>query len=170
MRCPICNAFNPKENRFCGKCGEPLRNRDIGGGKRRPNRPDGKAKRRPGKGKAGSGRTRKEGIIAVIVLVAAAVGMLLIINPWQPRTRGGGIGLPDSPGLSVALTDNPAVIKIARQFKCQCGECDLVLTDCTCDDPNGAQEMTGYITGLVGQGMPENDIIAAVQAKYGGKI
>ncbi len=62
-----------------------------------------------------------------------------------------------------------AVLDIARDFMCNCGNCgDDTVEDCNCEHKNGALEVKNFILQKVQEGHKKPHIVALVQEKYGG--
>ena len=82
----------------------------------------------------------------------------------------GGSNLIGAPNTSAIATivDRNAII---NQFECPCGQCDVKeLVQCTCNHPNGAVEVKGFIDQkILERNKTVEQIITEVNNKYGGR-
>ena len=97
----------------------------------------------------------------------------MILGAGTPRlwySQQPGYAAPPGTG-EFSVSPSPVVWpqevqSIATLFDCPCGNCDLNLADCTCDNAKGALEIKGYISTLLKTDSRE-DVIKQVEAKYG---
>ncbi len=73
--------------------------------------------------------------------------------------------LPVTPALAQAVTED----YIADQLMCQCG-CGLVLSECHCDQPDGAVEMKAVVSEQLAQGDSQQEILGYFVARYGAQV
>lgn len=73
--------------------------------------------------------------------------------------------LPATPALAQEVTEDD----IADQLMCQCS-CDLVLSECHCEEPNGAVEMKAVISEKLAQGESKAEIMAFSVVQYGEQV
>ncbi len=73
--------------------------------------------------------------------------------------------LPVTPALAQAVTED----YIADQLMCQCS-CVLVLSECHCDQPDGAVEMKAVVSEQLAQGDSQQEILGYFVARYGAQV
>ncbi len=73
--------------------------------------------------------------------------------------------LPVTPVMAQEVTEDD----IAGQLMCQCS-CDLVLSECHCEEPNGAVEMKAVISEQLAQGDSQQEILGYFVARYGAQV
>ena len=73
--------------------------------------------------------------------------------------------LPATPALAQEVTAE----SVTDQLMCQCG-CDLVLSACNCELPNGAVEMKAIISEQLAQGESQQEILNFFFARYGAQV
>ena len=131
-----------------------------------------KGKRRPGNNKnIRSGKSKPYvwnivTVIAVILSVGLIVNLIFFNNPTANTNTGG------NSALSSSLESSDARVQlVASKFKCACGGCgELPLIECTCDMPKGAKEEKDFIRNQFSKGLTVDQVIRAVQDKYGHLI
>lgn len=78
---------------------------------------------------------------------------------------------PVSYGTSMSEVDELKVAAVARNFKCACGGCgELPLETCTCDMPRGSVEEKKFIREKLAEGLTVEQVIEALDKKYGHRI
>ena len=183
MKCPYCRADNAQKNVRCSACGKPLAQKlscpscgnELEAKIRFCSRCGASTQRRVSKNRAvrkpkvsakkAKPRIKKEVLIAGVVVLIVAVAGLALQNALSSR---GSRGLNSVSSLSSDRSQQ--VQRIALKFMCPCGNWELGLSVCTCDNPRGSQEVKGYIRQLLAQGSLEYDVLQAVQDRYGGKL
>jgi len=167
IACPNCEKQVPKRGNFCPHCGHKLRgasrkSRSTARGLRasQPSRPS----RTFSKTKLKSKNSRvRDFVIAAIIVAVLGAGIAGILYSQRPRstTEFRPRGLPSN-----SFVWPREVQSIAAQLDCPCGNCELNLADCTCDNPNGALEIKSYISSLLKTDKSKDDIVKEVKAKY----
>ena len=99
--------------------------------------------------------------IASSSAVAILAGIIGIVATRKPRVSG-----PNQ----TARVWSSEVREISTFFKCPCGNCDLVLDNCTCDNVKGAYEVKDFINSLLTQEVSGSEIIEQVDLKYGHRL
>jgi len=65
--------------------------------------------------------------------------------------------------------DPTLMLQVVSQFDCPCGNCNLTLLECTCDEARGAVEIKGFIRDRLAAGLAADQVAAAVERQYGGR-
>lgn len=53
---------------------------------------------------------------------------------------------------------------------CPCGQCDLQLSNCDCDHPNGAETLKGAMAQGIKRGLTKDQILQDLQERYGVSV
>ena len=166
VACPNCQKQVPRRGNFCPHCGHKLK------GTSRKSRSVARTRTSRGtrssrtvsnsSSKSKNSRVRDFVIAAVIVAVLGA-GIAGILYSQRPRSTAQfrPRGLPSN-----SFVWPQEVQSIAAQLDCPCGNCELNLADCTCDNPKGALEIKSYISSLLKSDKSRDDIVKEVKAKY----
>ena len=184
MKCPHCETSNQANRKFCRACGKVLRKSVTCGSCGKSISADshfcrycgeesreysGSAKERNTKKNSSHKGVKKEviafSIIGVFVLL---IGFIVVRSVRNPRPNS-SFALPNSVAPPISAI-SLQVDRISEGFMCPCGECNLVLKDCDCDNPKGAREIKGLIGSLLSRGTPEAEIVIEVDGKYHNKI
>ena len=182
MKCIHCGANNPSETKFCAQCGKPLSNaltcpkcrKEVPrksnfcphcGSTLRGSRKKPRGQAQPVR-KSGKMRMR-DMVLAAVLIAALGAGVIGIWYSQQTR--------PSSPSLRSPIelpsfTWSREVESIAALFNCPCGNCDLNLAKCTCDNPKGSVEIKSYINSLLRKNTSREEVIKQVEKRYGSKI
>jgi cytochrome c-type biogenesis protein CcmH/NrfF len=122
-------------------------------------------------GRAGrNGWGRLTGWLIMIGAVTVAAGTMFLM------VRGGTPEAPPQPQVSVrnevlaAEIRDPRVGEVERKFLCPCGNCGLQLSECTCDNANGALEMKKTIVALLTSGLDEKAVVATLTSRFPGSL
>ena len=59
---------------------------------------------------------------------------------------------------------------VASNFKCACGDCGDLLTECVCRNSRGAAEMKRFIRTKLGEDLGVDQVIELVDKKYGNRV
>lgn len=148
MYCPNCRQKNTRRSKFCSNCGEDLTRAVVAQSKKQ-------------------GKTSGGGIPIhyVFALVAGALllGVLLanLVEEDAPANQS-------APGGNLTI-HSAAVLDIAREFNCPCGQCDHSLDVCDCQHDNGAVEIKTFIVQKLLERHHKPHIVEMVQQAYGGQ-
>ena len=111
--------------------------------------------------------TQKGWIIVSVVALILSGGLIakLAINTDNAPIKANRNALNESP--SIAIKD-ARIQLVASRFRCACGGCgELPLDECTCDMPRGAVEEKNFIRDKLAQGLTIDEVVNAVNEKYG---
>lgn len=105
-------------------------------------------------------------IVSVVALIISAglIAKIVFVNNDAP------ININQNPSIqSSNIVNNDARIQlVASRFRCACGGCgELPLDECTCDMPRGAVEEKNFIRKKLQQGLTIDQVVKAVDEKYG---
>ncbi|NOZ79491.1 MAG: hypothetical protein GXP48_10015 [Acidobacteria bacterium] len=135
-----------------------------------------KRKKGAARSSGGSGRDgrhqlgRLTGWLIMIGAVTVGVGTIFLM------VRGRTPEAPPQPQVSVrnevlsAEIRDPRVGEVERKFLCPCGNCDLELSECTCDNANGALEMKKTIVALLDSGLNVKAVVATLTSRFPGSL
>ncbi len=162
VACPNCQKQIPRQGNFCPHCGHKLKgssSKSRSMARRRKSRaPQPSAK----SSKSKKSRLR-DFVIVMLILAVLGTGLAGILYSQRPRNttlfRQSGL-------LSGSFVWPQEVQSIASQLDCPCGNCELNLADCTCENPNGALEIKKYISSLLKTDKSRDDIVKEVKSKY----
>ena len=92
----------------------------------------------------------------------------------QPKGRDPGVApkLVEAVSHETTNVQVPGVAslaKIVQSFDCPCGNCDLTLSDCTCDHSGGSEEVKGYIEQRLADGQSAEEVIEGVERSFGAR-
>ena len=150
MKCPHCKTENQANRKFCTACGKALRKTVTCGNCRKAISADsrfcgycgnevgkisGNVKKQSSKRNQSPKGIKKE----VIALSAVALFIVLIVFLVARSVRSPQLNAPVIPQVSAISLQ---VDRIAANFTCPCGECSLLLKDCTCDNSKPASIVT----------------------------
>ncbi len=162
VACPNCEKQVPKRGNFCPHCGHKLKS---------TSRKTRSVARRPRTVQASSKNSKlRDFVIAAVIVAVLGAGIAGILYSQRPRkytqrsqstTEFLPRGLPSN-----SFVWPQEVQSIAAQLDCPCGNCELNLADCTCDNPRGALEIKTYISSLLKTDKSKDDIVKEVKAKY----
>lgn len=144
MYCPNCGHKTTRRSKFCQDCGENLSNP------------------LPKKSKQKEGRSVPLHYVFSILAAGILLGVV-IIKMFDNGKETPTANTPDVPSIQSA-----AVLDIAREFNCPCGQCNHSLDECDCEHDNGAMEIKTFIAQLL-QIHRKPHIVELVQEKYGGR-
>jgi len=116
--------------------------------------------------------TRMWGIVSMIALVVS-FGLIANLVLSQSPDRPGKPAKPaiaGQPSAPDGIQGDARLKLVASKFRCACGGCgELPLEECTCDMPRGAVEEKAFIQSQLSKGLTIDQIIEAVDRKYGHK-
>ncbi|MBI5473553.1 MAG: zinc ribbon domain-containing protein [Ignavibacteriae bacterium] len=153
LKCPICAAKNPENEKNCSACGAELR-RHHHQKHQSPKRTNGKHK---------TARFKWAPATVSVVLITGVIGFIAIME-WRKEQP------PAPPPPFVETKTNDAtlegkVLDVASKFICSCGTCgEKPLDTCTCDK---AAEERQFIRNYLQTGQSPDQVIAAVMKTYG---
>lgn len=148
MKCQNCNHTVTKKSKFCPNCGEKIVFRSS----QNPSQ---------------SGTKIPFVYVIGLVLLGGIIGFgifKLNSNSTSVNTQTRDV----SNFQNLAAIQSAAVLDIAKEFMCPCGDCNDPLDVCNCDDKNGAIEVKSFIAQKLQEGHQKPHIMEMVQAKYGG--
>ncbi len=158
--CSNCGEENPASAKFCSDCGQALRKRRRTKSSTHKSKPGRKDKKTAASKQSAQTIKIAAGIIAVVLLY-------LFMTDDQQQNRRQNIQ-PVSPVMEKKLSDpglENKVMEIASKFICSCGGCgEDPLDECDCET---ARSERNFIRRLVADGQKAEDIIKAVNMKYG---
>ena len=158
--CPHCRKQIPAKSNFCPRCGEKLK----GPSRKKRSRAERPASRRPSESKSSPSRIR-DILIAAAIITVLGFGIAAILSSQKPRNTA-----QFRPSVPSSFVWPREVQSIASRFMCPCGQCELNLADCTCNNPRGAVEIKTFIDSLLKTATNREDIIKEVEAKYTPQI
>lgn len=144
MKCQSCHQTVTRKGQYCPNCGTPIIPRSS------QNQP--------------ALQSKPIKLVSALALIAAGalVGFLIF------KFAGSDSGSENNADFPLAL-QSPAVLEVAKEFACPCGNCNDALDTCTCDHPKGAFEVKGFIAQQLAAGHKKPHIVEMVQQKYGGR-
>jgi hypothetical protein len=142
MYCPNCGRKTTRKSKFCPDCGENLAIQVS-----RKQKPE------------------SRGVPLHYVYAILAAGILLGVFINKVYDNGNDTTTANTPGIPAM--QSAAVLDIAREFNCPCGQCSHSLDECDCQHDNGALEIKTFIAQLL-QIHRKPHIVEMVQEKYGG--
>ncbi|MFQ5627909.1 MAG: zinc ribbon domain-containing protein [bacterium] len=144
MYCPNCGEKTTRRSKFCPNCGDDLTVQKS----RKPK------------------TVESRGVPLQYVIAILAAGILIgavIIKYFDNGNETAPANTPTSFSIHSA-----AVLDIAREFNCPCGQCNHVLDECDCQHKNGAHEIKSFIALKLMEKHHKPHIIEMVQENYGG--
>ncbi len=143
MKCQSCQQTVTRKSRYCPNCGAAVIPRHS------QSQPNAKSKS------------------LTLPYAAALVGAGVLVGFLIFKFGASNSGSEYNANVPVAL-QSAAVLDVAREFMCPCGNCSDPLDTCTCDHPHGAFEVKGFIAQQLAAGHKKPHIVEMVQQKYGG--
>lgn len=145
MKCHRCNHTVTKKSKFCPNCGEKIVPRSS-------------------QNQTHAGVKIPFGYVIGLVLLGGIVGFAI----FKLSSTSANTHTHDVSNVQSSVLQSVAVLEVAREFMCPCGDCKDALDVCTCDDKNGAIAVKSFIAQKLQEGHQKPHIIEMVQAKYGG--
>ena len=105
-------------------------------------------------------------IVSVVALIISAglIAKIVFVNNDAPVNINQNAST-QSPDI---VNNDSRVQLVASRFRCACGGCgELPLDECTCDMPRGAVEEKNFIRNKLQQGLTVDQVVKAVDEKYG---
>ncbi len=144
MKCQNCQQTVIRKSHYCPNCGAPVVPRSS------QHQPTHKSK------------SLTVGYTVALVGVGMLAGFLIFKFGTSESGSENNANVP-------AALQSAAVLDVAREFMCPCGNCNDPLDTCTCDHPKGAFEVKGFIAQQLAAGHLKPHIVEMVQQKYGGR-
>jgi len=193
MKCPKCGRENKPKNKYCSSCGEKLDTKIICSSCGKIVQPGSKfcnfcgarikdkavftdKSAQPTAGRVTThGRVRSKAksrnsgsrFLGYAILAVMILGIGVFVIWIQASSNKTAV----ESQTSQAYTEwSPAVLSVAENFKCPCGECTDRLDICTCDLPNGAVEAKTYIRELLDSDLSQLMVIQKVEEQYGHRL
>ncbi len=139
MYCPQCGHKNTRKNRFCTGCGSNLR------------APQTKSKHKE------INQSSQTKIVAIVSLAIISILLFIVVSKDK------------QPAKANAPLQSAAVLEIAKNFHCFCGNCDDRLDVCDCTHAGGAVEVKNFIIRKLNEGHRAEHITDLVRETYGKK-
>ena len=114
-----------------------------------------------------TGSTRMGWVIVSVVALIVSGGLIakiVFVNNDTPANINQNTSIQSS-----NIVNNDARVQlVASRFRCACGGCgELPLDECTCDMPRGAVEEKNFIRKKLLEGLTVDQVVKAVNEKYG---
>ena len=114
-----------------------------------------------------TGSTQIGWVVASVVALITSAGLIakiVFVNNDAPVNINQNAST-QSPNI---VNNDARVQLVASRFRCACGGCgELPLDECTCDMPRGAVEEKNFIRNKLQQGLTVDQVVRAVDEKYG---
>ncbi len=164
--CSSCGKLVQQGSKFCSFCGARIKDHKSSSGKPAGTRARSvRAQSRVGsKTKSGNSGNRALGyaILAVLIL---GIGAFVIWTQVSSNKKA------VEEKTSYTHTEwSSAVLSVAKNFNCPCGECSDRLDICTCDLPNGAVDAKTYIRELLDSDLSQFAAIQKVEERFGHRL
>ncbi len=113
---------------------------------------------------------RLTGWLVVLAVVIVAVGTMVLIVRSRPSKVINKPRVAVRNDVLAAETTDPRMEEVERTLFCPCGNCNLKLSKCTCDNANGALEVKKTIVALLESGLDVKAVAATLSSRFPGSL